>query len=132
MNKKKSILTIVLVILLTAGTVIGGTVYKTRFRPVETVTGISPDGLYTLRVCMLGEPDFPFGATHCRAELTEGGKTVTRFRFDVLNDGKTVDETNFSIRWYDGKVTLDVNGEEMTPVSYDLFFDGKIDTVPIG
>lgn len=124
MRKKAVVGTVALALVLIAGAIIGGFVFKTRYRPTEVLTGASPDGVHTFRVCMLGEPDFPFGAAHCRIDLKEGPRTVVRYRFDVANDGKTPDESNFLFYWRDDSLSFDISGEEMDTVFCSFGFDG--------
>lgn len=35
----------------------------------------------------VGEPDWPFGYSHARFVLKHDGSTVTKYKFDVANDG---------------------------------------------
>lgn len=128
MRKKKTVLTVVLALVLAAVAVAGGFVYKTRYRPTEILADASPDGVHTFCVCMLGEPDFPFGAAHCRIDVTEGSRTVIRYRFDVANDGKIPDESNFFFCWCDDSLSFDISGEEMDTMFCSFGFDGDIDT----
>ena len=42
----------------------GGIWYRVEVAPTEVLTDVSPDGAYELTIDRVGEPDWPFGATH--------------------------------------------------------------------
>lgn len=123
-NKKLIVIVSVVCAILVLGALLFEFVYQSRYRKTPVLQSNSPDGIHSLTVHMIGDPVFPFGPTRCRAELAKGRRIITRHSFDVLNDGKTVDETNFCVTWQDGCVTLEVSGEEMETVTYSLPFAG--------
>lgn len=43
-----------------------GIMWRTSFAKTEILTSASEDGTASLTVYMIGEPDWPFGPTHCR------------------------------------------------------------------
>lgn len=77
---------------------------------------------------MIGEPDFPFGATHCRFDLKEGKKTITKYRFDLRDDGCNASEENFEITWEENAVLIQTTASEQEDQFYRLFFDGRTKT----
>ena len=97
-----------------------GVLYLTRWKKTPVLTETAPDGSYTLTLGMVGDADFPFGATHCYGELYRGNRRQATCLFDVGNDGKTVDGTNFTVTWTETAVLWEARGEEAEPVTYRL------------
>lgn len=112
--KKSSRIIIVLACaaVLVTGLVVGTIIWRTDYAKTKVLTASSDDGQYSLTVCMVGEPDFPYGETHCRAELYKGGEKLTALDFSVQNDGAVVREDNFSVIWEETAVTLLASGTE--------------------
>ena len=108
-------------------------VYRTDYAATEVLTSApevlasaSDDGQYNLTVSMVGEPDWPFGPTHCRFDLKKDGKRILRHPFSVRNDGANVHESNFTVVWNVDSVTVLVTGEEQPEETYILCFDGTV------
>ena len=78
---------------------------------------VSGDGLHSVSVYMIGDPDFPYGRAHCTLILTaeQGKKDLGRVKVDVANDGGPRVEENFSFTWRDDHVDILVTGDEMDP-----------------
>ena len=104
---------------------VGSLKYKTGYAKTEILTSAPENGGYRLTVYMIGEPDFPFGATHCRFDLKEGKKTITKYRFDLHDDGRNASEENFEITWEEDAVRIRAAASEQEPRVYRLFFDGR-------
>lgn len=104
----------------------GGFLYITKYK----ITGIdektSPDGAYTLFFQEVGEPDWPFGASHARLVLKKGDRTVSKIPFDIANDGKRLFPENWKVTWRDDAVEALVLGEEQKDVCYTVSFDGMV------
>lgn len=60
--------------------------------------------------------------------MKESGKTVTKYKFYIADDGANARESNFEVSWQDERVTVIVRGSEQGAVQYDLFFDGTVET----
>jgi hypothetical protein len=69
---------------------------------------------------MIGNPEFPFGSTNCRAELYTGQSKTAETDIVLLNDGKTADEENFRITWMQDCVVITASAEEMEDMEYIL------------
>ncbi|MBR3866750.1 MAG: hypothetical protein IKM54_03025, partial [Butyricicoccus sp.] len=102
-------------------------VYRTDYAATEVLTSApevlasaSDDGQYSLTVSMIGEPDWPFGPTHCRFDLEKYGKRILRHSFSVRNDGASVSENNFTVVWNPDSVSVLVTGEEQPEDTYIL------------
>lgn len=101
-----------------------GFVYVTRYaeREIETVT--LADSGYRLTIREIGEPDWPFGAAHCRFDLRDGEETVTKLRFDIYDDGCSSGPGNFHVHWFADFVRIVVTASEQPDTLYDLYYDG--------
>lgn len=102
------------VIILTAVSV---TLYRNR--RTEIVTSLRAD--HSVVIYMVGDPDFPFGSTHCLAVLKKGRKIIQKQSIELKNDGKTADASNFAIIWNDDSVIIRANAEEMADEEYVMF-----------
>ena len=69
MSKSKEAFVLLMIILAMSTLLIGGIKYQSTYEKTEIMRSLSDDGQYTLFVYMIGEPDWPFGATHCRFAL---------------------------------------------------------------
>lgn len=126
MGKAKRCFMIMLVVLLLLAILFGGFKYRTSYAKTELVTETSSDGQYTLKIYMIGEPDWPFGATHCRFDLLEGAKRIVKVPFSIYDDGAMARKGNFDIRWNEDNVTILVSGSEQDQDAYVLKFDGTV------
>ncbi len=102
-------------------------VYFASFAKTKILTSASNDGGYHLTVYMIGEPDWPFGATHCRFDLFHGRKRLITYPFSIQDDGAAAREDNFHVVWGEGCVTVTVSGSEQADQSYTLNFDGTVE-----
>lgn len=105
---------------------VGTFLYRTAWAKTEVMTVLSPDGEYRLEISMEGEPDWPFGPTHCRFDLWEGRRRIAKHRFLVRNDGVAVSPNQFSVRWFANHAAVAVSGEEQPDVMYRLYWDGTV------
>ena len=105
----------------------GRFIYVTRYKITEIDAVTSPDGAYEIIFQAVGEPDWPFGYSHARIVLKEGKQTVTKYKFDVANDGGTLDPENWTVQWQDNCVQAVISGEEQRDARYMFYFDGIVD-----
>ena len=66
----------------------------------------------------MGEPDWPFGATHCRFTLRGEGRQILERAFSIQDDG--------AVARADG-VQVVVSGSEQGDRVYILRFDGSVE-----
>lgn len=99
--------------------------YKTKYRETEVLQSASPNGIYNLKIYMIGEPEWPFGPTHCRYDLCEGDRILVKSPDTILNDGKNAIPENFDICWQEDCVNLIIHGEEQDDKAITFFFDGR-------
>lgn len=111
--------------------IIAGITYKTTYSKTEVKTEvealISNDNKYKLIIYEIGEPDWPFGSTHCRFVLYNDGEKVNELNFDIRNDGGRARRENFNVQWNADNVLIVVRGKEQKDISYYLYFDGSTD-----
>ena len=103
----------------------GGIWYRVEVAPTEVLTDASPDGAYELTIDMVGEPDWPFGATHCRFTLRGEGRQILERAFSIQDDGAVARADNFAVRWRADGVQVVVSGSEQGGRVYVLGFDGS-------
>jgi hypothetical protein len=103
-------------------------VYVTRYEITQVDVSTSPDGTYELYFQQEGDPEWPYGYTHAQLTLKKGSKTVTKYSFDIANDGANIHEDNWSVVWESDRVSVAVKGDEQPRRHYILYFDGKTET----
>ena len=100
--------------------------YVTRYRITDIDSALSADGQYQVLFQAVGEPDFPFGDSHARILLKHGGRTITKYKFDVANDGAILYPDNWRVSWEKNCVKIIISGEEQPDRIYRIFFDGAV------
>ncbi len=110
---------IVVLILLLAG-LFGFYKYKTEYA-LEEILDIS-EGNHRVRICMRGEPEFPFGSVNARIMIYEDSKKKESYDVEVLNDGKNLSEDNFTVAFEKDRISITVKGEEMDDKEYTYYF----------
>ena len=123
----KKILAVVAALILIAGVLLAGVIYKIDFKKEEIKTSVSDDKIHTLTVYEIGEPEFPFGSANCRFVLKENRKNISKLDFEICNDGGWALPENVEIQWQDDCAFVTVNGQEQYDTIYHLYFDGKTD-----
>lgn len=124
--KRKIIGSIFAGLLLTAAVALMFFNYKTNHARTE-IERVSENG-YELIILEIGEPDFPFGATHCAFKLTKDGRKITFYRFDVADDGARAQPELFETRWFADRVEITVTASEQEVIHYQLFFNGGVNS----
>lgn len=114
-------------ILATVLLLIGCFIYSARYKIADIDSATSPDGRYKIIFQAVGEPDFPFGDSHARIVLKSKNETVTKYNFDVANDGGILYPENWTAEWQSNCVLVTVFGEEQKDTLYTFWFDGKTD-----
>ena len=99
--------------------------YKTKYCKTEVLQSISPDERFNLKIYMIGEPEWPFGPTHCRYDFCEGKRILEKYSDTIFNDGKIAVTEDFEIYWQKDSVNLIVHGEEQDDKTVTFFFDGR-------
>ena len=129
---KKPVLKMGLGILVALGVMlavlIGSFTYTTRYRVHSVDSSLSQDGKYELLFQQIGDPDWPFGATHARLVLKVASGTISKYSFDVRNDGASVHSDSWQVIWKEDCVEAVIRGEEQKDKQYILYFDGNKDS----
>lgn len=105
---------------------VGSLIYAVRYRVGDIDASVSPDGNYEVLFQSVGEPDWPFGYSHARVLLKSGKRTISKYRFDVANDGMILHPDNWKVKWEEVCVHVTISGEEQDDNRFTLFFDGGI------
>lgn len=100
--------------------------YRVNYAKTEVVTSVSDDGEHSLTVYMIGEPDWPFGATHCGFELRDGSKRIVKEPFSIHDDGAVASENNFTITWHEDHAEILVTASEQPDEICTIYFDGMV------
>lgn len=106
---------------------LAGIKYKISYAKTEIETLFFNDGRYQLVIYEIGEPDWPFGSTHCRFVLYDNTKQINTLNFSIRNDGAPAQGENFHTYWGTDNVMTRVSGEEQEDNFYSLYFDGSTD-----
>ncbi len=122
----KVILAISAVVFILLAISFGRIIYLIKFAKTEVLTTEADDGEHSLTVYQIGEPEWPFGLTHCRLDLYEGKKRIIKEPVAIADDGAVAYAGNFLITWQEDRVDVKVVGSEQEPEMYKLFFDGKV------
>ena len=70
------------------------------------------NGDYSIELQALGSPTGTFGPQDGRVILKNGIKLLVEEKFFLRNDGKSMDENNWRVKWYSDKVIVEIIGEE--------------------
>lgn len=124
-RKIPMIIGILALFLLMVGIAAGTFLYKIKYEK-KTIDEFSTfDGKYTLTIEQVGEPDWPFGYTHCRFVLKQGEDVITNYAFDLADDGTNASSSNFELYFLTDSAQIFVNASEQEKKVYRLYFDGK-------
>ena len=99
--------------------------YVYNYQKHLVISEASSDGQYELKIYQIGDPDWPFGHTHCRFVLSDNGKTIVKEDFDIADDGCIATPENFTVRWFADSVKITVRGQEQPDMEHILCFDGQ-------
>ena len=105
-----------------------GFIYNSEYKIHDVADSTSQDGMYMLLFQQVGDPDWPFGHTHARLVLKDESGTISKYSFDVLNDGGNVQPDSWKVTWKENCVEAVISGEEQNDSQYILYFDGRTDS----
>ena len=104
---------------------VGGVIYTVKYKIHDIDSKLSPDGTSELILQQVGDPDWPFGSTHARVILKNGNNIITKYKFDVHNDGANISKGSWNVDWNEDSVECVLYGEEQSDQLYRIFFDGS-------
>ncbi|MBQ3151506.1 MAG: hypothetical protein IJB86_09710 [Clostridia bacterium] len=121
----KIILSITAAIIVCTSLLCGVMIYKTEYRLTDKGTELSPDGKYSVLFQMVGEPDWPFGATTVRATVTdiETGEKIEVIQTDIHDDGAVLRDYNWEVKWEEDEVEIIFIGSEQEDKGYIVALD---------
>lgn len=122
----KKITFILLFIILSIAAVAAIFIYATKNAKSTIDEYKTNDEKYTLTIEQIGDPDWPFGYTHCQFVLEEENKAVAKYKFDLANDGANASTLNFEVYFFEDYVMVYANAKEQGKIEYDLFYDGTV------
>ena len=64
-----------------------------------------------------------------RLVLKDESGTITKYHFDVANDGANVHSDSWQVTWKENCVEVVISGEEQNDNQYILYFNGKTDSI---
>lgn len=99
--------------------------YVTNYKKTDCDKSISPDGKYELTLQAVGEADWPFGSASGQLVLREGKDKISRTKFELQNDGKSINSSCWEVTWYEDYVEVILSGEEQFDDQVILYFDGR-------
>lgn len=106
---------------------IGYFIYEVSWKETEIGTYAFGDTAYELRICEIGEADWPFGYAHCRMDFKKGKELVSSTKVDINNDGMAAHSGNFHVHWFESFIRVMVTNRGGINLLYDLYYDGTIE-----
>jgi len=88
---------------------------------------IQENGIYTVVLQATSSPVFPFGPQDGRIVLKENSKEISKIDFELSNDGKSMDKSNWKVEWASDKVAVTIMGEEQNDEKFILYYNGEIE-----
>lgn len=121
----KIVLIIFTTIIISVGIYIGQCVYKIEYRLTDKGEELSPDGKYAVLFQMVGEPDWPFGATTVRVTVraVENNEKIKVIQTDIQDDGAVLREYNWNVLWEEDDVIITLIGSEQEDKVYEVMLN---------
>ncbi|MDE6036261.1 MAG: hypothetical protein K2G36_10175 [Ruminococcus sp.] len=82
---------------------------------------------YIVELQAKSSPVFPFGPQDGRIVLKNNSRKICKVDFVLFNDGKSMDEDNWKVKWETDKVIITIMGEEQTDEIYNLYYNGEVE-----
>ena len=123
----KIVLGSLIIIIILFMVLVGGITYTIKYKIHDIDSKISPDNTHELILQQVGDPDWPFGSTHARVILKNSINTITKYKFDVHNDGANISKGSWSVDWNEYSVDCVVYGEEQSDQLYRIYYDGHVE-----
>lgn len=111
---------------------LGRFLYTTKYKISDIDSARSIDGNYQVSFQAIGEPDWPFGASHARLVLKDKNGIISQSKIKVANDGGMLQPDNWHVIWQGNCVQIIISGEEQEGEIDTLYFDGTVTSERIG
>ncbi|MDE6834482.1 MAG: hypothetical protein K2J39_09615 [Ruminococcus sp.] len=59
--------------------------------------------------------------------MKNNSRKICKVDFVLFNDGKSMDEDNWKVKWETDKVIITIMGEEQTDEIYNLYYNGEVE-----
>lgn len=99
--------------------------YGLYLKPSAVDSAESHDGKYEMELDEIGSALF-FSPTNVRVTLKEGGRKISSSKHGMANDGASLSENNWEVRWYDDRAEVILDGAEQDPEKLTYYYSGKI------
>ena len=95
-------------------------IYSNNYKLTDVGTEISPDGKYSVLFQMVGQPEWPFGATTVKVTVKEvdSNKQLEVIDASINDDGATLRNSNWTVVWQSDTVEITLKGSEQEDKSY--------------
>lgn len=111
------------IILAIIGIIFTGYVYLTEPFVEDVAQYVNPANNYRILFQTVGSPDWPFGEVDVRIKLlNDKNKTIELINTSLQNDGKTAQEENISIKWFEQYVEVILLSDEQEDDIYHLYY----------
>ena len=100
-------------------------VYVTKYKISTVSTSASPDGMRQLTLQAVGEAAWPFGPAEGRLLLTENQKEVSKTKFTIYDDGRSIRDEIWTVMWHEDHVEVILSGDEQADEQILLYYDGR-------
>lgn len=104
--------------------------YDLDYRVSEIARKAAPDGSQEVVFYEIGSAVF-FGPSDVRLVLEQDGTELNRIDLSISNDGKSLDDSNWSPVWLTDQFRVFIYGEEQTPQYCDLPKNGPVACHPV-
>ena len=81
---------------------------------------------YAIELYSKSSPDWPFGPQDGKIVLKKNAKTICQVDFELWNDGKNMNQSNWKVDWKNDKAIVTIIGEEQKDEVYYLYYDGEL------
>lgn len=89
-------------------------------KPTSISSSDSPDGTYTVELIETESATF-FGPQKVEVILKKGEDFVAKKETIISNDGKALDDSNWTVNWCDQYVEVTIHGEEQSDETIKLY-----------
>ncbi|MCR5033556.1 MAG: hypothetical protein K6A92_11940, partial [Lachnospiraceae bacterium] len=113
------------VLIVVGGILMALFIYEVRYKVTFVGREVSPDGEHNVLFQAVGEPDFPFGASHGKITVYEGETKLTTFQEDISDDGGMFRPANYKVEWMPAGVVITFMGSEQADREVEVYFDGR-------
>ena len=90
---------------------------------IPTTVDKQTNGEYTVELCAIGSPEWPFGSQEGKVVLSYKRDEISSYNFTLHNDGKNMGIDNWKVSWETNYVVITIMGEEQPDEIITLNYD---------